>query len=66
MVSSLLPPTTIWRDMFHNHHSHSYYSLLDGYSSPLELMKRASEIGMGALSITDHGTLSAHRETVRA
>ena len=29
-------------------------------------MKRASEIGMGALSITDHGTLSAHRETVKA
>ena len=52
--------------MFHNHHSHSYYSLLDGYSSPLELMKRASEIGMGAMSITDHGTLSAHRETLKA
>jgi len=52
--------------MFHNHHSHSYYSLLDGYSSPLELMQRAAEIGMGAMSITDHGSLSAHRELLKA
>jgi len=52
--------------MFHNHHSHSYYSLLDGYSSPTELLKRADEIGMGAMSITDHGTLSGHREFYKA
>jgi DNA polymerase-3 subunit alpha len=52
--------------MFHNHHSHSYYSLLDGYSSPEELVKRASDIGMSALSITDHGTLSGHRDLVKA
>lgn len=52
--------------MFHNHHSHSYYSLLDGYSSPEELIKRASDIGMSALSITDHGSLSGHRELVKA
>lgn len=52
--------------MFHNHHSHSYYSLLDGFSSPLELMKRASEVGMTAMSITDHGTLSSHRELLKA
>jgi len=52
--------------MFHNHHSHSFYSLLDGYSSPEELVKRAAEVGMSALSITDHGTLSSHREMVKA
>jgi DNA polymerase-3 subunit alpha len=52
--------------MYHNHHCHSYYSLLDGYSSPLELMKRASEVGMSALSITDHGTLSGHRSMIKA
>ena len=52
--------------MFHNHHSHSYYSLLDGYSSPEELIKRAADIGMSALSITDHGSLSGHRELVKA
>lgn len=52
--------------MFHNHHSHSYYSLLDGYSSPDELIKRAAEIGMSALSITDHGSLSGHRELIKS
>ena len=52
--------------MFHNHHSHSYYSLLDGYSSPEELVKRASDIGMTALSITDHGSLSGHRELIKS
>jgi DNA polymerase-3 subunit alpha len=52
--------------MFHNHHSHSYYSLLDGFSSPEELLKRAEEIGMGAISITDHGTLSGHRDLLVA
>ena len=52
--------------MFHNHHSHSYYSLLDGYSSPEELAARAAEIGMTALSITDHGSLSGHRDFVKS
>jgi DNA polymerase-3 subunit alpha len=52
--------------MFHNHHSHSYYSLLDGYSSPQELVSRAAEIGMTALSITDHGSLSGHRDFIKA
>jgi DNA polymerase-3 subunit alpha len=52
--------------MFHNHHSHSYYSLLDGYSSPAEYIKRAKEVGMGAMSLTDHGTLSGHREFLLA
>ena len=52
--------------MFHNHHSHSYYSLLDGYSSPEELVRRAADLGMSALSITDHGSLSGHRELVKA
>ena len=52
--------------MYHNHHSHSYYSLLDGFSSPTELLKRAEEVGMTALSITDHGTLSGHRDFLNA
>jgi DNA polymerase-3 subunit alpha len=52
--------------MFHNHHSHSYYSLLDGFSSPLELLKRAEEVGMTSLSLTDHGTLSGHRDFLLA
>ena len=51
---------------FVNLHSHSYYSLLDGFSSPDELIKRAAELEMPAMAITDHGNLTAHRETYRA
>ena len=51
---------------FVNLHSHSYFSLLDGYSSPEELFARAAELEMPALAITDHGSLSAHRPAVDA
>jgi DNA polymerase III subunit alpha len=43
-------------------HNHSYYSLMDGLSSPRELLETAKEFGQPAMAITDHGTLSAHRE----
>lgn len=36
-------------------HVHSYYSLLDGYATPEENLKRASSIGAKALAITEHG-----------
>lgn len=35
-------------------HCHSYFSLLDGASSPEELVKRAVELGMDTLALTDH------------
>jgi len=38
-------------------HTHSYYSLLDGLSSPKALVTRAAELGMPALALTDHGAL---------
>ena len=43
-------------------HCHSYYSLMDGLNSPAELVKAAKDAGQTALAITDHGTLSSHRE----
>ena len=43
-------------------HVHSYYSLMDGLNSPAELVKAAKDAGQTALAITDHGTLSSHRE----
>jgi len=43
-------------------HCHSYYSLMDGLNSPLELAQAAKDAGQIALAITDHGTLSSHRE----
>lgn len=43
-------------------HVHSYYSLLDGLNSPEELLTAAKEHGHEAMAITDHGTLSGHRD----
>jgi DNA polymerase-3 subunit alpha len=39
-------------------HIHSSYSLLDGVSSPEENVKRAVELGMPAVAISDHGTVA--------
>ncbi|MFH1183093.1 MAG: DNA polymerase III subunit alpha [Candidatus Moraniibacteriota bacterium] len=38
-------------------HVHSHYSLLDGMAKIGELVKRAKELGMPALAITDHGNM---------
>lgn len=38
-------------------HTHSYYSLLDATASPDALLKRANELGMKYLAITDHNAL---------
>ncbi len=46
-------------------HVHSHFSLFDGIATPLEYVLRAKEIGMDAISITDHGSLSGHREMYR-
>jgi DNA polymerase-3 subunit alpha len=38
-------------------HVHTEYSLLDGFSNIKKLVKRAREMEMPALAITDHGTM---------
>ena len=38
-------------------HVHSTYSLLDGLAHTEELVKRAKELDMPALAITDHGVM---------
>ncbi len=38
-------------------HVHTEYSLLDGFSNIKKLVKRAKELDMPALAITDHGTM---------
>ena len=43
-------------------HVHSHYSLMDGLCSPEELLTAAKNAGQTALAITDHGTLSSHRD----
>ena len=47
-------------------HVHTHYSLFDGVATPQEYVDRASKLGMNALAITDHGSLSGHREMYRA
>jgi DNA polymerase-3 subunit alpha len=47
-------------------HVHTHYSLMDGVATPQEYVNRAVELGMQAIAITDHGTLSGHREMYRA
>ena len=46
-------------------HIHTHYSLFDGIATPEEYVNRAQELGMSAIAITDHGSLSGHREMYR-
>ena len=46
-------------------HVHTHYSLMDGVATPEEYVNRAVDLGMPALAITDHGSLSGHRELYR-
>ncbi len=47
-------------------HVHSQYSVMDGLNTPLELMNAAKNLGQTAIAITDHGTLSSHRDMQKA
>ncbi|MEP7200921.1 MAG: PHP domain-containing protein, partial [Chloroflexota bacterium] len=44
--------------MYAELHCHSYFSLLDGASSPESLVARAKELGLRALALTDHDSLA--------
>lgn len=39
-------------------HNHSHHSLLDGLSKIPDLVQRVKELGMEAVAVTDHGTMS--------
>lgn len=51
---------------FVNLHNHSHYSILDGYSKPVEYLKQAAALGQTALALTDHGNLFGAFEFVSA
>lgn len=51
---------------FVNLHNHSHYSILDGYSRPIEYLKQAAALGQTALALTDHGNLFGAFEFVSA
>ena len=46
-------------------HVHTHFSLFDGIATPSEYIDRAADIGMSAIAITDHGSLTGHREFYR-
>lgn len=47
-------------------HTHSYYSLLDGFRSPTELVQRVAELGQPAIALTDHGGMWGALELMSA
>jgi len=51
---------------FVNLHSHTHFSILDALSSPKELFNRAKELNQSALAITDHGSLLAAHDSLKA
>lgn len=46
-------------------HCHSHFSLMDGVAKVEEYVDRAKDLGMPGIAITDHGTLTAHRQLYR-
>lgn len=47
-------------------HNHTHHSLLDGLTKVPDLVERVKELGMEAVAITDHGTLSGTLEFYKA
>ena len=43
-------------------HNHTEYSLLDGATKVYDMVKRAADLGMPAVAITDHGVVQAFPE----
>lgn len=47
-------------------HHHSTYSYLDGFALPSAHVRRAAELGMPALALTEHGNVSSHAKLEKA
>ena len=41
-------------------HHHSTFSFLDGFGTPEAHVKRAAELGMPQMALTEHGNVSSH------
>lgn len=54
---------------YHNLHAHSSFSninwFLDGYWTPMEMIKRGLDIWYEAMALTDHGSVSGHIQLIR-
>ena len=51
---------------FVNLHVHSEYSLLDGFGTPKNIIKKAKELGMDSIALTDHGAMYGAIEFYKA
>lgn len=47
-------------------HHHSTYSYMDGYGLPDTHVKRAADLGMHAIALTEHGNVSSHVKLEKA
>ena len=47
-------------------HNHTDYSLLDGFTHIKDMVRRAADLGMPAIAITDHGVMSGVPELAAA
>jgi DNA polymerase-3 subunit alpha len=56
--------------MFIHLHNHTHYSILEGLPKPKDYVKRAVELGMSAVAITDtsnlHGCHELYKEAKKA
>lgn len=52
--------------MFIHLHTHSCYSFLEALPSPYELAQQAARLGMPALALTDHHSLTGALEFYQA
>lgn len=53
-------------DNFISLHNHTTFSLLDSLIKPIELFKKAKELGQEAVAVTDHGTLAGLWDALQA
>ncbi len=47
-------------------HHHSTFSYMDGFRPPRDHVQRCAELGMGAMSLTEHGNVSSHPQLEKA
>jgi len=47
-------------------HNHTHYSILEGLPKPKDYVKKAKELGMSALAITDSGNTHGCHEFYKA
>ena len=52
--------------MYTSLHNHSYFSVLDALSRPMDMAKLAKQMGMPAMALTDHGNMYGVPEFVDA